>query len=108
VTYDISGGWASGFVANISITNTGPGAITGWTLAFRFPTSTESVSSSTWNANFAVDGQNVLATPVASNTYLAPDSGNTISIGFVGNQTGANPSPAAFTLNGTVCATTYS
>ena len=27
--------------------------------------------------------------------------------GFVGDQTGANPPPASFTLNGTVCTTTY-
>jgi hypothetical protein len=31
-----------------------------------------------------------------------------VSIGFVGNQNGAYPSPASFTLNGTVCNTTYS
>jgi hypothetical protein len=40
--------------------------------------------------------------------YLAPDGGNTVSIGFVGNQDGADPSPTSFTLNGTVCTTTYS
>jgi len=42
------------------------------------------------------------------NAYLAPNGGNTVNFGFVGNQTGANPSPASFTLNGTVCTTTYS
>jgi hypothetical protein len=108
VTYDVVSGWASGFVANISITNTGPNPITGWTLAFSFPTSTVSVSSSTWNATYAADGQNVVVTPVDWNAYLAANGGNTVNTGFVGNQTGANPSPASFTLNGTVCATTYS
>jgi len=39
---------------------------------------------------------------------LAPNAGNTVSFGLVGNQTGANPPPASFTLNGTVCTTTYS
>jgi cellulase/cellobiase CelA1 len=95
-------------VANISITNTGPVPITGWTLAFSFPASTVSVSSSTWNATYAVDGQNVVVTPVDWNAYLAANGGNTVCTGFVGDQTGANPSPASFTLNGTVCATTYS
>lgn len=107
VTYDVATGWSSGFVANITITNNGPSPITGWTLAFRFPTATESLAS-TWNATFAADGQNVVATPVDWNAYLAPLGGNSVSIGFVGNQTGANPSPASFTLNGTVCTTTYS
>ena len=108
VTYDVVSGWASGFVANISVTNTGAAPITGWTLAFRFPSSTESVSDSTWNGTFTADGQNVVVTPVDGNAYLAPNGGNSVSAGFVGNQTGANPSPASFTLNGTVCTTTYS
>ena len=81
VTYDVSDGWGSGFVANISITDTGPSPIS---------------------------GDNVVVTPVSWDGNLAADSGNTVSIGFVGNQDGAYPSPAAFTLNGTVCTTTYS
>jgi hypothetical protein len=48
------------------------------------------VSGSTWNAQFSANGQNVVV-----NAYLAPDGGNTISFGFVGNQTGANPPPAS-------------
>ncbi|MGW4637135.1 cellulose binding domain-containing protein [Sphaerisporangium sp. NPDC004334] len=108
VTYNVATGWGSGFVANISVTNTGPAPITGWTLAFTFPVTTESLSDSTWNAVFAKNGQNVVVTPTGSNTYLAPNGGNTVGFGFVGNQTGANPPPASFTLNGTVCATTYS
>jgi hypothetical protein len=108
VTYDVTQGWSSGFVANVSITNTGPNAINGWTLAFSFPASSESVSSSNWNANWSGSGQNVVATNVGWDGYLAPNAGNTYSIGFVANQSGAYPSPASFTLNGTVCTTTYS
>jgi hypothetical protein len=108
VSYDVSTSWESGFVANISITDTGPSPITGWTLAFRFPTTTETVSGSTWNATFAEDGQNVVVTPVNWNTELAANGGNTVSLGFVGNQTGADPAPGSFTLNGTVCTTVYS
>jgi len=107
VSYFLSTGWDSGFVANISITDTGPDPITGWTVAFGFPTTTESVSGSTWNATYAEDGQNVVVTPVSWNADLAANSGNTVSFGFVGNQSGANPPPTSFTLNGTVCTTTY-
>ena len=108
VTYDVSDGWGSGFVANLTITNTGPNAINGWTLAFSFPSSTESVTTSNWNGNWTWSGTNVQATNLSWNGGLAPDSGNTVSLGFVANQNGAYPSPASFTLNGTVCATTYS
>jgi cellulase/cellobiase CelA1 len=108
VTYYMSGGWGSGFVANISVTNNGPTPITGWTLAFRFPASTESLSGSAWNATFTADGQNVTVTPVSYNATLGANGANTASFGFVANQSGANPPPTAFTLNGTLCATTYS
>ena len=108
VNYDVSQGWGSGFVANISITNTGPNAINGWTLAYSFPSTTESVSSGTWNANYSESGRAVNVTPLSWDANLAPNSGNSVSIGFVGNQNGAYPSPASFTLNGTVCTTTYS
>jgi hypothetical protein len=108
VTYDVTNGWGSGFVANVAVTDTGPNAINGWTLAFSFPSGTESVSSSNWNANWSETGTNVVATNVSWDGYLAPNSGNSVSIGFVANQNGAYPSPASFTLNGTVCTTTYS
>ncbi|HJP76434.1 MAG TPA: cellulose binding domain-containing protein [Pseudonocardiaceae bacterium] len=107
VTYRLGTGWDSGFVANISVTDTGPAPITGWTLAFSFPSKTESVASG-WNANYAETGQNVVVTPVDWDANLAANGGNTVSIGFTGNQAGADPSPASFTLNGTVCTTTYS
>ncbi len=108
VDYDVTQGWGSGFVANVSVTDTGADPVNGWTLAFAFPSGTESVSSSNWNANWSETGPNVVATNVSWDGYLAPDSGNSVSIGFVANQDGAYPSPASFTLNGTVCTTTYS
>ncbi len=108
MNYDISDGWGSGFVANINITDTGANPITGWTLAFAFPSGTESVSGNNWNANYSENGDNVVVTPVSWDGNLAAGGGNTVSIGFVGNQNGAYPSPASFTLNGTVCTTTYS
>jgi hypothetical protein len=108
VTYAVTQGWSSGFVVNIGITDTGPDPVSGWTLAFTFPASTESVSSSNWNANWSESGASVVATNVSWDGYLAPNSGNSVSIGFVANQSGAYPSPASVTLNGTVCSTTYS
>jgi len=106
VTYSPGLGWDTGFVSNISVTDTSPAPITGWTLAFSFPSATESFSSG-WNATYTQTGQDVVVTPLGWDANLAADSGNTVSIGFVGNQTGANPPPASFTLNGTVCTTTY-
>ena len=108
VSYDVTQGWGSGFVANVAITDTGPNPVNGWTLAFTFPSGTESVSPSNWNASWSESGRSVVATNLNWDGYLAPGSGNSVSIGFVANQDGAYPSPASFTLNGTVCTTTYS
>jgi hypothetical protein len=108
VTYSVTQGWGSGFVANVSVTDTGPSPINGWTLAFSFPSGTESITSTAWNANWSQSGANVIATSLSWDSYLAPDGGNSYSIGFVASQNGAYPSPASATLNGTVCTTTYS
>jgi hypothetical protein len=107
VSYAVTQGWGNGFVANISITDSGPDPIDGWTLAFSFPANSESVSSD-WNGTWSETGQAVTVTSLSWNGTLAADSGNTVDIGFVGANNGAYPSPAAFTLNGTVCTTTYS
>ena len=107
VAYSVTNGWGNGFVANISVTDTGPNAVNGWTLAFAFPAADESLSSS-WNGNWSTEGSNVLVTNLDWNGTLAPDGGNSVDIGFVGANNGAYPSPASFTLNGTVCSTTYS
>jgi len=107
VDYAVTQGWGTGFVANISITNAGPNPIDGWTLAFSFPAASESVSSD-WNGNWSENGQAVTVTSLNWNGTLAASGGNTVDIGFVGANIGAYPSPAAFTLNGTVCTTTYS
>ena len=64
--------------------------------------------ASNWNANWSENGRDVNVTPLDWDAFLAPNGGNTVSIGFVGNQKGAYPSPASFTVNGTVCTTTYS
>lgn len=107
VSYLITQGWGSGFVANLSITDTGPAPVNGWTLTFTFPASSESVSSG-WNGNWSESGQDVHVTSLDWNGALAANGGSTADIGFVGANTGAYPPPASFSLNGTVCSATYS
>ncbi|HEY3749941.1 MAG TPA: cellulose binding domain-containing protein [Pseudonocardiaceae bacterium] len=107
VNYVVTNGWGNGYVTDITVTDTGPNPINGWTLAFAFPTDSESLSSS-WNGNWSTDGANVLVTNLDWNAQLAADAGNSADIGFVGANNGAYPSPASFTLNGTVCTTTFS
>jgi hypothetical protein len=107
VTYEVTSSWGSGYVASVTLSDTGPSPINGWTLNFTFPSTSETFNSG-WNANWSADGQNVRATSVDWDANLAANGGNSVNIGFVGNNNGAYPSPAAISLNGTVCTTTYS
>ncbi|MEV8065910.1 cellulose binding domain-containing protein [Streptomyces sp. NPDC085995] len=105
VAYRLTGGWGSGFNAEVTVTNTGPNPIDGWTLAYSFPDSGVSVTGY-WNAQVSQSGRNVIATPVSYNSELAAHGGNSVSFGFTGANSGAYAAPTVFTLNGTVCTTT--
>ncbi|MEV6301117.1 cellulose binding domain-containing protein [Actinoplanes sp. NPDC051861] len=89
--------WGNGYVGSIDITNNAAGAVSGWTLAFTWPTGWQSVSSG-WSATWEQSGRTVRVT---SDGSLAP--GATASVGFVGSYSGPNVLPTVFTLNGTVC-----
>lgn len=92
--------WGNGFVGSVDITNNGARAINGWTLAFTWPTTWQSVSSG-WSATWEQTGTKVRVT---SDGTIAADGG-TATIGFVGAYSGPNVLPGAFTLNGIVCTT---
>ncbi|MCR6483646.1 cellulase family glycosylhydrolase [Amycolatopsis sp. OK19-0408] len=95
-------GGGGGFTANVTITNTGATAFTGWTLAFAYP-SGQRVTLPGWGATFTQNGGGVTATNLSWNGALAPNAST--GIGFNGTYSGANPAPTSFTLNGTPCAT---
>jgi hypothetical protein len=104
VAFRVTNAWGTGFIGDITITNRGSDPITGWTLAFTFPAAGESMGSG-WNGTWTETGRDVVVTPTGFNATLAA-SGGTANVGFVGNNNGAYPSPAVFTLNGTVCTST--
>ncbi|MBN1172556.1 MAG: cellulose binding domain-containing protein [Micromonosporaceae bacterium] len=91
--------WSTGFVANVTITNTGASAINDWTLRWRFP-STQQITSA-WNATVTQSETSVTAVNVAWNDTIAANS--SVSFGFQGTHGGINPTPPAFVLNGGTC-----
>jgi hypothetical protein len=101
VTYTTASQWAGGFVAGMTITNTGRTAINGWTLAFAFPGDQHITSA--WNGTATQSGENVTITNASYNGAIAP-GGNT-SVGFQGTWTSSDAPPARFTLNDTTCIT---
>ncbi len=100
VTYAVSDwGNGSGFTANLTVTNTGSSAVSGWTLRFGFPAGQRVTQG--WNAAWVQSGADVAATSLSWNATIAP--GASTSIGFSAAHSGTNPRPAAFTLNGAAC-----
>jgi hypothetical protein len=101
VHYAISSSWPGGFGASITLTNKATSAINNWTLTFTWPAAGEAVQSG-WNGTWTQSGQNVTVTAASWNSTIA--AGGSVSLGFNGTDTGQDPAPTAFFINGTVCA----
>jgi hypothetical protein len=102
VHYAISSSWNGGFGASITITNRASTAINGWTLTYTWPDSGEAVQSG-WNGTWSQSGSTVTVANASWNGTIAA-GGGTVSVGFNGTDTGQDPAPTVFSLNGTVCA----
>jgi hypothetical protein len=101
VVYATQSQWSGGFVAGITITNTGTSAISGWTLKFTFPGDQKITTA--WSGTPSQSAENVTITNASYNGSIAP--GGNASLGFQGTWTNSDAAPATFTLNGTTCTT---
>ena len=99
VTYRVTGSWPGGFQSEIRINNTGGTALSSWKLAWQF-TGGQQITQ-LWGGAHSQSGTSVTVTNAAWNGALA--AGGSTSVGLLGSWAGANPVPAAFTLNGTAC-----
>jgi serine/threonine protein kinase len=99
VHYWVSSQWQDGFVANVTISNTGSTPIQGWTLVFSF--SAGQTLSYGWNGHFAQNGAQVSISNDGSDATIGP--GGSVTPGFVGSWHWSNPAPASFALNGVAC-----
>ncbi|WP_169943973.1 cellulose binding domain-containing protein [Microbispora sp. H11081] len=93
--------WPNGMSTSIALTNTGSQVIPAWRLSFVFPSDGQQVTYG-WSARWSQNGTGVDAQGYDWNKDLAP--GQTLWIGFTGANTGANPKPASFSVNGARCA----
>ena len=91
--------WNAGLVEEITITNRGSAAISGWKLAFKLPSG--QVITGGWNATYAPSSGSVEATNVSYNASLAPGASTTI--GLQATHTGNSGAASSFTLNGASC-----
>ncbi|MEU9139289.1 cellulose binding domain-containing protein [Streptomyces sp. NPDC048404] len=100
VTYKITNQWQGGFQADVSLTNTGSTAWSGWNLGWSF--SDGQKVTQLWNADYTQSGVAVTAKNVGWNANVA--AGSTVAFGFTGSWTGANAKPTAFKLGDQACA----
>ncbi|WBB75863.1 cellulose binding domain-containing protein [Micromonospora sp. WMMD1128] len=100
VTYRNQSEWRGGFVATVTVENTGAAPIDGWIVSFGFPGDQQVTSA--WNATVGQTGAAVTARNVDWNRVLAPDGSATF--GIQGRWGASDAPPTAFTLNGAPCA----
>jgi hypothetical protein len=99
VSYTVQSEWSGGFTANVAITNLGS-ALNGWSLTYDFANADQKVVQG-WSATWSQSGVHVTAASLNWNSTLGANASTTI--GYAGSWSGADPVPASFSLNGTVC-----
>jgi poly(hydroxyalkanoate) depolymerase family esterase len=99
VTYTKTSEWTGGFVANVTINDTGTTTVNGWRLTFAFPGDQRITNA--WNATVSQSGSAVTATNASYDGTISP--GGNVSFGFQGTWTSNDTAPSSFSLNGTAC-----
>ncbi|MET8151562.1 cellulose binding domain-containing protein [Actinoplanes sp. NPDC049668] len=100
VGYQTSGD-SSSFTGKITITNTGPATLFGWTLKFSLPAG--QTFRLGWAADFKVDGQDVTGYSLRYNSEVDPQE--SVPVGFYAAGDAKGPRPAEFRVNGYLCTT---
>jgi xyloglucan-specific exo-beta-1,4-glucanase len=99
VSYSTQSQWAGGFVANVTVNDTGTAAINGWTLVFTFAGDQQVTSD--WGTTITQSGAKVTATNVSYDGAIS--AGGNTSFGFQGTWASSDSPPTSFTVNGATC-----
>jgi Cellulose binding domain/Glycosyl hydrolases family 18 len=96
-SYQAGPSWGTGYSGQYTITNPGPAAVTGWTLAFTLPDGAS--LTSLWDGSYTDDGGKVTVTNDSWDATIAP--GATMTVGF--EAAGTPGQPGGCTINGEQC-----
>jgi cellulose 1,4-beta-cellobiosidase len=88
-TYAVQSDWGAGFVASVTVQNTGTSAISGWRVTWTFGGNQQITSS--WSATVGQSGASVTATNASWNGNLG--AGANAQFGFQGTYSGSNAVP---------------
>jgi cellulose 1,4-beta-cellobiosidase len=95
--YSVPTDWGSGFTANLTITDNGTAAITGWTVTYTY--AGNQTLANGWNGNWTQSGKTVTVTNLSYNGSLA--AGASTSAGANFNYSGTNAAPTSVTCTPT-------
>ncbi|GGM56481.1 glycoside hydrolase family 9 protein [Dactylosporangium sucinum] len=91
--YRVTNQWGDGFNGEVTVTNSGSSAISGWTVTFTFPGNQKVTNG--WSGVWSQTGAAVTVANAAWNGSLPP-AGSTAA-GFGGSYSGTNAAPATVT-----------
>ena len=88
-TYQSTGSWQGGFQGQVTVTNPGTTATTGWTVTLTFANG--QTITQLWNGSYTQSGAVVTVKNVSYNGSLAPAAST--AFGFLGSWNGTNAAP---------------
>jgi hypothetical protein len=92
----VTSSWETGYCVNLTVSNSGPGAISSWNLLVDL---NQSTMNNNFSANFSpYSGSRYLVTPLFWNSTIA--AGGSQTVGFCGNKTGPNWTPIVASEDG--------
>ncbi len=101
VDYVVTGTWNNNsFGASVTVTNLTGAAWANWRLTWPYPAAGQAIAL-LWNAVLVQNGPNVVLTNASWNGNVA--NGGSVTFGFNGKYSGANPAPTDFAVNGIPC-----
>jgi cellulose 1,4-beta-cellobiosidase len=92
--YSVQTDWGSGFTAQLTVTNTGTSAITGWTVTYSY--AGNQTLQSGWSGNWTQSGKAVTVTNASYNGSLAAGAAAT-GVGANFTYSGTNAAPTSVT-----------
>jgi len=95
VTYALQSSWTGGFVANVTLANTGTAPLGGWTVTWTFPG--DQKVTNLWSAFFTQTGETIAAHDPFDTNATIP-AGTSASFGMQGTFTNSDAVPTSFTL----------
>ncbi|MFI5914404.1 cellulose binding domain-containing protein [Dactylosporangium sp. NPDC051541] len=91
--------WASGFVADVTVTNTGTTPIVDWVITFSFGGDQHITQS--WNASWTQTAATATLTHATWNRIIPP--GGSVTVGMYGTRTAPPTPPVTIYVNGVAC-----